>query len=189
MKSWFFIDNFEQYSTIHKSKTLYLCLAIHTRFKKVQKCSIYLWTISCPPTCTWFGGHSSPLPVHLPSAPSGSAPSSCCQHAAVTTAGTTCHRVHVCSPCSDAYLPLAPCLWLSSQADPSPYGCAVWICATAFLKANPPTGSPETHLEPSDHILFRNQANKFLMSGCLYNTCECTIQIQRIVGGLQFVYR
>lgn len=124
--------------------TMYLCLAIHVRFKKVQKCNIYLWTTSCPPTCTQLSGHSSPWPMHLPSAPSGSAPSSCCQHAAVTTAGTTCHRARACSPCSDVHLPAAPCLRLSSQAVP-PRGCAVWICAMSSLKANLPTSSPETH--------------------------------------------
>lgn len=122
------------------------------------------------------------------SAPSDRASSSCCQRAAVTTAGTTCHRAHACSPCSDAHLPLAPCLKLSSQADPSHMGMLCGFVPRSSLKAKMPTGFPETHPVPSDHILFRNQANKFLMSGCLYNTCERTLQLQRIVAGQQFFY-
>lgn len=83
----------------------------------------YLFMNNLMPFCIHVTrGHSPPWPMHLPSGCSGSAPSSCCQRAAVTTAGTTCHRAHACSPCSDVHLPLAPCLRLSSQADPSHMG-------------------------------------------------------------------
>lgn len=97
------------------------------------------------------------------------------------------------SPCMFTLLrcppPTSPLLKAFFTGRSIPYGCAMWICAMASPKPSLPTGSPETHLVPSDHILFRNQANKFLMSGCLYNTCECTLQVQRIVTGQQFVYR
>lgn len=182
---WTILNNTIQF----EQDTIYLCLAIHIRFKKVQKCSTCLWTTSCSPTCAWLGGHSSPLLVHLPSGPSSSAPSSCCQHAAVTTAGTTCHRAHAFSPCSDIHLPLAPCLRLSSQADPSCTGVLCGFVPWPFLKPTWLEVPQKLTRIPSDHILIRNQANKFILSGCLYNSCECTFQVQRIMAGQQFVYR
>lgn len=172
-----------------KQDTTYLCLAIHIRFKKVQKCSIYLRTTSCPPTRTPLRGHSSPLPVHLPSAPSGSAPSSCCQCAAVTTAGTTCHRAQACSPCSDVHLPPVPCLRLSAQADPPRMAVLCGFVPWPLLKPTCLQVPQKPTRLPSDLILIRNQANLFLLSGCLYKSWECTLQVQRIMAGQQFVYR
>lgn len=42
--------------------------------------------------------------------------------------------------------PTSPLLKAFFTGRSIPYGCAVWICAIASLKANLPTGSPENHL-------------------------------------------
>lgn len=93
-------------------------------------------------------------------------PSSCCQDADVTTAGTTCHRARACSPCSDVHLPPAPCLRLSSQADPPCMDVLCGFVPWPLLKPTCLQVPQKPTLVPSVHILIRNQANQFLLSGC-----------------------